>query len=59
MKEMLLIISLVLLAFKIYSLNAIENKKSDEVIVTTAFLAGPDPSTFESKRNTLSISSHQ
>ena len=42
MKKLILLIALFLMAVQIYSLNANERKKSDEVIVTTTFEAGPD-----------------
>ena len=42
MKKLAIFAVLVLLATQIHSLYANEIKKSDEVIVTTTFEAGPD-----------------
>lgn len=49
MKKLIMLISLLLLALHVYSLNATESKKSDDVIVTTTFVAGPDLNVKSSK----------
>ena len=50
MKKLLLLVSLLLLAFQVYSLNADESKKSDDVVVTTTLEPGPDLSAFHLKK---------
>ena len=50
MKRMLVLVSLLLLAFQVYSLNADESKKPDGVIVTTTLESGPDLNALQLKK---------
>jgi hypothetical protein len=50
MKKMLLLIALFFLAIQVYSLNADDSRKSDDIVVTTTMEAGPDVNSIQLKR---------
>ena len=50
MKKMILLVALFLLALQVYSLNAGESKKNEDIIVTTTLESGPDISALQLRK---------